>query len=490
MTDNVSLQDLFAKGMTREQFIAKYGEIENGKTKPNSSVFAAGMGDSIGKIFDTLNTNGNDMLDEGEISALKAMGIGDDKNHLSEKDLQALYQKVAQSISSQYTSTDPKTMYEGSIKPFENRNESTYAQDLKNQIEILEELITLREANSNNIVSKLQAQLNDFIQKNLTETTEENKNFKDEYNSKTQEIERLKKESLENTRKLQEAELNQHETQSEIEIIKKEIEALDPEKDKDEINNKQGEISSLQSKADMYSQDVATFSEQGKELNSKISSLRNDLNSMTDSIQDKLKSLGADKKAKIKDINDKINAEEKSAENDIKLYKQQLETLKNAYDYAIKQMEMSSSTESGDDASLHNNDGKFNFKDVNYSSEKGQKLAQYMKSHAHGFTGHCARSVRLGLQGTGLGTEGAASAWMMADKLRRNQNYKEVKINNVQELRSLPAGCIIVYAAGAAGYNAKHGHIEVSLGNGTCASDGITRNPRFTQNMSVFVPVA
>ena len=81
------------------------------------------------------------------------------------------------------------------------------------------------------------------------------------------------------------------------------------------------------------------------------------------------------------------------------------------------------------------------------------------------------------------------SAHMMDSELRKNNNFREIKVNSKEELRNLPAGCIVVYEAGAAGYNAKHGHIEVTLGNGTAASDGITRNMRYSNQMSVFIPV-
>ena len=77
----------------------------------------------------------------------------------------------------------------------------------------------------------------------------------------------------------------------------------------------------------------------------------------------------------------------------------------------------------------------------------------------------------------------------MDTKLENNPNFKEIKVSSVDELKQLPAGCILVYERGAAGYSSKYGHIEVTLGDGTAGSDGQTRNLRYTQNMSVFVPV-
>lgn len=77
----------------------------------------------------------------------------------------------------------------------------------------------------------------------------------------------------------------------------------------------------------------------------------------------------------------------------------------------------------------------------------------------------------------------------MADKLAQNKNFKEIKVSSQNQLKSLPAGCVVVYGRGAARYNSAHGHIEVTLGDGTAGSDGQTRNMRFAQNMRVFVPV-
>lgn len=126
-------------------------------------------------------------------------------------------------------------------------------------------------------------------------------------------------------------------------------------------------------------------------------------------------------------------------------------------------------------------------KGLKYSSAKGQKLAKDMANHSVGFTGHCSRYVREGLQRTGLYNGHTASAYQMGGTLAKNKNFQEVSPNSVN-LKDLPAGCILVYDKGAAGYNSTHGHIEVTLGDGTACSDGRTRNVRRTNNMRIFVP--
>ena len=126
-------------------------------------------------------------------------------------------------------------------------------------------------------------------------------------------------------------------------------------------------------------------------------------------------------------------------------------------------------------------------KGLKYSSAKGQKLAKDIANHSVGFTGSCSRYVREGLQRTRLYNGHKGSAYLMGDILAQNKNFQEVSPSSVN-LKNLPAGCILVYNKGAAGYSSQDGHIEVTLGNGTACSDGLTRNIRSTNNMRIFVP--
>ena len=70
--------------------------------------------------------------------------------------------------------------------------------------------------------------------------------------------------------------------------------------------------------------------------------------------------------------------------------------------------------------------------------------------------------------------------------LSLNKNFKEISANGL-DLKSLPAGCILVYGRGQAGYSSKYGHVEITTGTGQAVSDGITNNIR--PGARVFVPV-
>ena len=127
-------------------------------------------------------------------------------------------------------------------------------------------------------------------------------------------------------------------------------------------------------------------------------------------------------------------------------------------------------------------------KDVNYNAEAAKKLAQNAKSHAGASSQkRCAKFVSDAIEASGIQVT-RGHAYQMENNLRNNPNFKEVKVSQ-SELTSLPAGCILVYPKGAAGYSSKYGHIEITLGNGKAASDFINNNPKYASNMKVFVPV-
>ena len=124
--------------------------------------------------------------------------------------------------------------------------------------------------------------------------------------------------------------------------------------------------------------------------------------------------------------------------------------------------------------------------DVGYSAQKGKKLALTARSNTKGFGGDCALYVRRALEKCGLGNGERGDGYEYASILSRNKNFKEISTSGI-DLSDLPAGCVLVYNRGTAGYSRKYGHVEITLGNGKAASDGITNNIR--QGASVLVPV-
>lgn len=127
-------------------------------------------------------------------------------------------------------------------------------------------------------------------------------------------------------------------------------------------------------------------------------------------------------------------------------------------------------------------------KTAGYNRQKGEKLARIMGSRSTdgGFDNYCARNVKEAIEDAGLGRYESGHGYQVADILSRNKNFKEISTKNM-DLSSLPAGCVLVYDRGVAGYSSKYGHTEITLGDGTAGSGGITHNIR--QGARVFVPV-
>ena len=127
-------------------------------------------------------------------------------------------------------------------------------------------------------------------------------------------------------------------------------------------------------------------------------------------------------------------------------------------------------------------------KDVNYDAETAKKLAQNAKANAGAKSQkRCAEFVSDAIEASGISVT-RGHAFQMENNLRNNSAFKEVTVSQ-DELASLPAGCILVYPKGSAGYSSEYGHIEITLGNGETASDFLNTNPKYSGNMKVFVPV-
>lgn len=121
---------------------------------------------------------------------------------------------------------------------------------------------------------------------------------------------------------------------------------------------------------------------------------------------------------------------------------------------------------------------------IGKGSALGKQLAQTAYQHATDGTGdggHCFRNVAQDLAKYGINTSGA-SAYMAADQLASNPKVQEIKGVTAEQLKTLPAGAIVVWAA-----NPKnpHGHISISMGDGKEASD-IMRNQITNLNGSSF----
>ena len=486
MSENISVKELFQAGLTREQFIQKYSEIQKNEDAKNSSIFTEDFANSLGEIFDTLNTNGNETLDADEITTLQGLGDNDNTT-LSETDLKALYTQMGKKIMEKYQKNlTPEQMYNKATANRDNYS-NTYIQDLNQEIATLKELVSLRQINSTNIQQMYQSQIDEIIKKDTTLTIEQ----KTEYIKLSNTLKTQQKELDKTSAEMKKIEEEMRNNENEIKLTQAELEKFD----KNDENDKQG--------YDTWSADLNRLLSQKEDLNFQYSNLKTKYTTVTNAIrktttalkkkEEEINAQNPELKQKTAIYKNMIEQEKRNSKTEIEAYENQITILTNAQNYAIEQLKNIPPITSSEGAS-HQNDNLMDFNELKamgyeYSSENGQKLAGTVKKHLKGFTGYCSRHVSNALAESGLGTERAGAAADMDTKLENNPNFKEIKVSSVDELKQLPAGCILVYERGAAGYSSKYGHIEVTLGDGTAGSDGQTRNLRYTQNMSVFVPV-
>lgn len=488
MSDPISAKALFTAGLTREQFIQKYLEIQQSSEEKNSSIFTEDFTNSVGQIFDTLNAHGkdNNVLEESEISLLQ--GFDGDNTNLSESDLKALYIHMGNEILSKHSKKlSPEEAYNNAMANTDAQS-STYVQDLRGQISILEELISHRKINSTNIQQMYQSQIDDIIKKDTNLSTEQ----KTEYIKLSEDLSSLQKEADKNAAEMKKIEAQLRENEDEIKFTQSEIDSMNSnnEEDSQGLAVWTNDLNRLLSeKADLNYQ-YKTLSAKQKSLNTQITKTKSSLDEKSIEIN----AANPDLKAKIATYKNMIAQEKVSSESEIKSYESQISTLRASQSYAIEQIQKAPTSSNNSAGASHQNDNLMSFDELKamgleYSSGKGQKLAGTIQKHLKGFTGYCSKHVSNALSESGLGNERCGSAADMDSKLGNNNNFKEIKVSSADDLKKLPAGCVLVYERGAARYSSKHGHIEVTLGDGTAGSDGRTRNLRYTENMHVFVPV-
>ncbi len=124
--------------------------------------------------------------------------------------------------------------------------------------------------------------------------------------------------------------------------------------------------------------------------------------------------------------------------------------------------------------------------ELGYNSSKGQKLGEIAARNVTHFGGRCAASVRKAIDKAGLSNGESGNAHQYITQLRKNPNFREISTEGLN-LKTLPAGCILVYDKGVSGYSKDYGHIEITDGKGSANSDGRTTNIR--AGAHVFIPV-
>ena len=427
MSNNFSLTDLFKSGIDKEKFIQTHTEMKNSGATGSSSIFDDGMENVTGQIFDTLDTNKNGTIDDDELAALKAFGQAGNQNELEEDDLNVLYQKSIENILSKYgENINPEAMFNNAQTQAASSGgmiSSNYIQDLEEDISALNELISKTKTDSDSRVEKMQNEIDDLVQQSqdLDEET------KAAHKEKTKELNKLQKEKTEYETKLAKTQKEQKAEQNQVTILQREIDKLDPEKDRDAIAAKQKELEETNSTIKNLSTEISGYQSKISEISNSIAATQKELQKIQSSMSEKDSAL----KEKITQKNTDIKTEQQSCSTKVKNYENQIESLQKAKEYAYQQIEVGSTASADGSSTISNNPKSIEELEkmgIKYSSDKGTKLAQNIKNNLKGFTGYCSRHVSNALAASGLGNERTASAYQMADQLAKNNNFREIKV--------------------------------------------------------------
>ena len=490
MSESFSLNDLIKSGMNKEQFRAKYAELkESADFSEQFSIFDdEDIEGALDNIFGVADESGDGIIDENDVLKIKQRFNDEKQDEISENDIKMLYQEA---MFKQYLNHTPKEMFNIATTGFDDIREVNFVETLDNNISTYEGFIQLRQTSSQARIEKYQDEIDTIVKAAMQKRGIDTK----EYENISEISKTLQKQIDNSSNEIEQKERELLRAQKEAKTLEKEIKSLNSASPKDEveISSRQGQLNELHGKIYGLTTEISALKSSVKTNTDKLKSY----NKIKDNFQKELLANEKETAQKIKEIKDKIEEEKKAAQTDVDGYKEYIKIFTNAREYAYRKLTSSPSTSEVSYNFSNRGENVPALKDVNYSAEKGQRLAQDMRNHAVGFIGYCSRHVSNGLERTGLGHERMASAHMMDTELDKNPNFRRITVSSVEELKSLPAGCIVVYEAGAkwdngfrqGHYNMTHGHIEVTLGNGTACSDGITRNMRYSDRMSVFVPV-
>ncbi len=123
----------------------------------------------------------------------------------------------------------------------------------------------------------------------------------------------------------------------------------------------------------------------------------------------------------------------------------------------------------------------------NYNAAKGNILVNIANNRAVGNVGYCAKFVQEAISLAGMGECTGANANEMIGTLRANPNFKEISTKDI-DVKTLPAGCILVYDKFVRNGTEPFGHVEFSRGNGSGISDGVTASLHPNPS-AIFIPV-
>lgn len=328
MAQNNSLDALFAKGLTINQFLDKYEEMkEDENNKKSYSIFNAGNETSMSDIYRAIDTDGNDELSEKELADFRAYDKTDGEDVLSEADLKVLYNKTFEKIKEQQSGETAEENYEKNINSDELKGEQkedenindTYLRVVSGQIESLKSLMALRESDANLKIQGYQNQLDNI----MVMESDFNEDQKKNYTTNAAKMKALKTEIEQKQKEIDEAE-------REMKLAKAEIEYIEQHrKEDDQSANKK--IEQQRDIYDSYSSKYETLTNEIKTANMKLS----DIAQKQDKLASEAKGKKSDFDQKKKNLQNLIDEEKAAYERDMNNYQSQMTKLEASQQYAL-----------------------------------------------------------------------------------------------------------------------------------------------------------
>lgn len=330
MVESNSLQALFKNdknGLTLDQFVTKYNELkaQEQSNQNASSIFKDGMSLSIEEIFKTLDDNHDNVIDNVEIQKLREYSNDNDENQtITESDLNELYGKTIKRLEGNFTSNDPKEIYEQAqqiaqtnpdYKPKYSNNPALSV--ISGQITAIKALMEGRKNASESKIQRFQSELDNLM------TTQSNLSKKDKrtYANNCAELAKLKSDEKSKKSELERKQEEMSRVKAEIDYIKSHCSEDDSKSKLEELNSKYGQLE----------RECSKLSKEISQITSKITDLNNEQSRLVASA--KMNNSNFEERKNF--LERSIQTERDSYDADMRGYESQISNLEDAEQYAV-----------------------------------------------------------------------------------------------------------------------------------------------------------
>ena len=325
MSKNNSILSFIKAGLSKIEFLDNCAKANiQYQDDEDSSIFSNES--TIEQVFDVIDINKDGKLDGSEINKFAALDETDGKNKLSEADMRVLYKKIAAEASKEIETSSPEEMYSKNVSSGKMSSQD-YLGVLSGHIELLEDLIKLREQSGKNIIDELQSQLDQLIK---TKRGDIKKQYQNKLNARNKFQQEIKSIDI----KIKEQEEQNNRNSNMVILINAEISMLDSERDAEKIKYKQNEISEVNAKLSDGNAKTKNLQNQRSAISSQLGNVNGQINKLVAKATENDKKL----QQQVAMLNKKIEQEKQSMETDIKIYKTQLDSLYAAQDYTVEQV--------------------------------------------------------------------------------------------------------------------------------------------------------